>query len=125
MEIPKEQFEAMVEESLEEIPKYFKKHIENLEFITMDYPTKHMLKRTHIYGKGTLLGLYEGVPLRKRGPGYQGILPDRITLFRYPILYEAEREGITIKKKIKKVLMHEIGHYFGLSEKELREMGVA
>ena len=124
MEITKEDFEKLVIESLNEIPDYFKKHIENLEFIVMDYPTKAILKRMHLLGKGTLLGLYEGVPIGRRALGYQGVLPDRIILFRYPILYEAEREGITPKEKIKKVLMHEIGHYFGLSEEELRKRGI-
>ncbi|MEA3313587.1 MAG: metallopeptidase family protein [Caldisericota bacterium] len=124
MEITKEQFEEIIKESLEEIPDYFKKHIQNLEFLTMDYPTVAMLKRIHLYKKGTLLGLYEGIPLRKRGPGYQGVLPDRIILFIGPILHEANRKKIPFKEKVKKVLMHEIGHYFGLSEKELREMGI-
>jgi len=122
--ITKEEFEQLVSEALNEIPDYFKEHIENVEFLTMDYPTVSMLKNTGIYGRGTLLGLYVGVPLRKRGRGYQGVLPDRIYLFMYPIIQEANRLKIPLKEKIKKVLMHEIGHYFGLSEQELRELGV-
>ncbi len=124
MEITKEEFENLVEEALEEIPEYFKKHIENLEFIVKEYPSMFELKRANIYGRGMLLGLYEGVPLGKRGPGYQGILPDRITLYMYPIIDEARRLHMPLKEKIKKVLMHEIGHYFGLSEAELRNLGV-
>lgn len=124
MEIAKEEFENLVEEALEEIPEYFKKHIKNLEFIVKEYPSVNELKRANIYGRGILLGLYEGVPLRKRGPGYQGVLPDRITLYMYPIIDEAGRLRMSLKEKIKKVLMHEIGHYFGLSEAELRELGI-
>ncbi len=124
MEITKEEFEKMVSCALEEIPDYFKKHIKNLEFIVMVHPTVEMLRRVGLYGRGTLLGLYEGIPLRKRGPGYQAVLPDRITLFMRPIIEQSERLGIPLKEKIKKVLMHEIGHYFGLSEEELREMGI-
>lgn len=124
MEITKEEFENLVEEALEEIPEYFKKHIKNLEFIVKEYPSVNELKRANIYGRGILLGLYEGVPLRKRGPGYQGVLPDRITLYMYPIIDEAGRLRMPLKGKIKKVLMHEIGHYFGLSEAELRELGI-
>ncbi len=123
MKITKEEFEKLVENAMEEIPDYFRKHIKNLEFIVMDYPTVETLQRVGIYGRGTLLGLYEGIPLRKRGPGYQGILPDRITLFMYPIMQQAKMLNIPLKEKIKKVLMHEIGHYFGLTESELREMG--
>ncbi len=124
MEITKEEFENLVEEALEEIPEYFKKHIENLEFIVKEYPSVNELKRANIYGRGILLGLYEGVPLGKRGLGYQGVLPDRITLYMYPIIDEAKRLRMPLKEKIKKVLMHEIGHYFGLSESELRNLGV-
>ena len=124
MEITKEEFEKLVENAMEEIPDYFKKHIKNLEFIIMDYPAVETLQRVGIYGRGTLLGLYEGIPLRKRGPGYQGVLPDRITLFMYPIIQQAKMLNMPLKEKIKKVLMHEIGHYFGLTESELREMGI-
>ena len=124
VDITKEEFEQLVSEALEEIPDYFKKHIENVEFLTMYYPTVSMLKNTGIYGRGTLLGLYVGIPLRKRGRGYQGVLPDRIYLFMYPIIHEANRLKVPLKEKIKKVLMHEIGHYFGLSEEELRELGI-
>ena len=124
MEITKEEFEKIVDEALGEIPDYFKKNIKNLEFIVMDYPTVVMLNRIGIYGRGTLLGLYEGIPLKKRGMGYQGVLPDRITLFMYPIVQQAKRLNVPLKEKVKKVLMHEIGHYFGLTEGELRKMGI-
>ncbi len=124
MEITKEEFEKLVGEALKEIPADFRNNIKNLEFIVKEFPSADELKRAGIYGRGILLGLYEGVPLRKRGRGYQGVLPDRITLYVYPILNEAKRLGIPLKEKIKKVLMHEIGHYFGLSEAELRELGI-
>ncbi len=120
----KEDFEKLMSEALDEIPSYFQKHIKNLEFIVMEHPTVDMLKRVGIYGRGTLLGLYEGIPLRKRGPGYQGVLPDRITLFMIPIIQQSVMLNMPLKEKIKKVLMHEIGHYFGLTEGELREMGI-
>ena len=124
MDMPQEGFEEIVKNALKEVPKIFKERIDNLEFIVMGKPTIDMLIRSKIYGKGTLLGLYEGIPLNKRGRNYQGVLPDRITLFKYPIIMEAEREGINIKEKVKSVLLHEIGHYFGLSEGELRDLGV-
>ncbi len=124
MDITKEDFEKIILSVISEIPNEFKNKIGNLEFIVMDFPTEEMLKRSNIYGKGTLLGLYEGVPLAKRGRGYQGVLPDRIILFKVPILKEAALMNIPLRKKIKNVLLHEIGHYFGMSEEELRKMGV-
>ena len=124
MNVSQEEFEEMIKNALKDIPEKFKNHIDNVEFIVMDKPTINMLRRSKIYGKGTLLGLYEGIPLNKRGRNYQGVLPDRITLFKYPIIMEAEREGVNIKEKVKSVLLHEIGHYFGLSENELRDLGI-
>jgi predicted Zn-dependent protease with MMP-like domain len=124
MDISQEEFEEIVKNALKEVPKAFSERIDNLEFIVMDKPTVSMLMRAKILGKGTLLGLYEGVPLNRRGRGYQGVLPDRITLFKYPIMMEAEFEGIDLKEKVKSVLLHEIGHYFGLNEDELRDLGI-
>jgi predicted Zn-dependent protease with MMP-like domain len=124
MNVSQEDFEEMIRNILKNIPEKFKEHIDNVEFLLMDKPTINMLIKSRIYGKGSLLGLYEGIPLNKRGRNYQGVLPDRITLFKYPIIIEAEREGINIKEKVRSVLLHEIGHYFGLSEKELRDLGI-
>lgn len=124
MDMSQEEFEKLIDDALQKVPEIFKSHISNLDFIVMDKPTVSMLRRSKIYGKGTLLGLYEGVPLNKRGVHYQNILPDRITLFKYPIIIESLREHVTIKEKVKNVLLHEIGHYFGLSEAELRDLGV-
>ncbi len=124
MNVSQEDFEEMIRDALKNIPEQFKEHIDNVEFLLMDKPTLNMLIKSRIYGKGSLLGLYEGIPLNKRGRNYQGVLPDRITLFKYPIIIEAEREGINIKEKVRSVLLHEIGHYFGLSEKELRDLGI-
>jgi len=124
MNVSQEDFEEMIRDALKNIPEQFKEHIDNVEFLLMDKPALNMLIKSRIYGKGSLLGLYEGIPLNKRGRNYQGVLPDRITLFKYPIIIEAEREGINIKEKVRSVLLHEIGHYFGLSEKELRDLGI-
>ncbi len=125
MDITKEDFEALVQKVVAILPDTFKSRIENLEFIVREYPDIEILKHQHLYGRGTLLGLYEGVPLARRGPGYQAVLPDRITIFMFPIIEYCNMSGEDIKEKLRKVVLHEIGHYFGLSEKELRTMGVA
>jgi predicted Zn-dependent protease with MMP-like domain len=125
MDITKEQFEKLVQEIVLTLPDVFNAKIENLEFIIKDYPEVEMLKRQKLYGKGTLLGLYEGVPIARRGPGYQSVLPDRITIFMYPIIEFCKISGEDLKDKVRKVVLHEIGHYFGLSEEELRAMDIA
>ena len=125
VDITKEQFEKLVKEVVSSLPYEFSSKIQNLEFIVTDYPDVNMLIRQNLLGKGTLLGLYEGIPIAKRGPGYQAVLPDRITIFMYPIVNYCGFSGEGLKEKVRKVVLHEIGHYFGLSESELREMGMA
>ncbi|MGB9695319.1 MAG: metallopeptidase family protein [Caldisericaceae bacterium] len=125
MDITREEFEKLVKEVVSTLPYKFSSKIENLEFIVSDYPDVDMLKKQGIYGIGTLLGLYEGVPIAKRGPGYQAILPDRITIFMFPIIDYCNVSGEDLKEKVRKVVLHEIGHFFGLSETELRDLGIA
>lgn len=121
MEYNIDEFQAIVNELLESVPKDIKSKIENVEFIVLEKPTQMQM----INHKGRiLLGLYEGVPLLKRGRSYNAVLPDRIYLFMNPILYVADIEKVNITEKIKTVLLHEIGHYFGLSEEELRNLGM-
>ena len=74
---------------------------------------------------GTLLGLYEGIPLTKRGPmSYSGVAPDRITIFRGPLTRLANDEA-DLARKVRVTVLHEVGHYFGMSDDRLRELGWA
>lgn len=119
----REDFERIVEELINRLPEYFKKNMENVGIVLEESPPVELLNKMGIRG-GKLLGLYQGVPLPKRGLGYNGVLPDKIILFTKEIEEEAKRENIPLVEKIKNVLYHEIGHYFGLSEEELRILGV-
>ena len=106
------EFEKLLEQALKDIPKKFKKLLENItievEPDQLSYSKNHAL----------ILGLYKGVPLSHRGPVYQGVLPDQIIIYkkafdRYP--------DAKLPELIKSVLLHEIGHYFGMSEEELEK----
>lgn len=119
----REEFEEIINELIDKLPEYFKGNMKNVGIVLEDRPSKELLREIGIRG-GKLLGLYQGVPLTKRGLGYNGVLPDRIILFMKEIEEEAERENVPIVEKIKNVLYHEIGHYFGLNEEELRKLGV-
>lgn len=107
-----DEFREKVEKIFDELPDWLKESIKNLE-ITVEEKSG-----------GNLLGLYRGVPLLKRGIGYNFILPDKIVLFKEEIERISLIENISVEEKIKKVLLHEIGHYLGFNEDKLRELGV-
>ena len=119
----RKEFERVVLELIDRLPERFKNDMKNVSIVLEERPSMSLLKEAGVRG-GRLLGLYQGVPLTKRGLGYNGILPDRIILFTKEIEEEARMENVPLVEKIKNVLYHEIGHYFGLSEEELRRLGV-
>ncbi len=117
----KEKFEKLVEEALTRLPKAFKKYLQNIAVIVEDYPSKETRSQTGTPSYATLLGLYHGIPFKHRGPYYGNAPPDVIVLYQRPIedLCLTDED---VKEKVKEVLLHEVGHYFGLSEKELRKI---
>ena len=119
----REEFERIVLKLIDELPEHFRKDMENVSIVLEERPSLDLLRKVGVRS-GKLLGIYQGVPLTKRGLGYNGVLPDRIILFMREIEEEAKMENIPLVEKIKNVLYHEIGHYFGLSEEELRRLGV-
>ncbi len=119
----REEFERIVLKLIDELPEHFRKDMENVSIVLEERPSLDLLRKVGVRS-GKLLGIYQGVPLTKRGLGYNGVLPDRIILFMREIEEEARMENVPLVEKIKNVLYHEIGHYFGLSEEELRKLGV-
>jgi predicted Zn-dependent protease with MMP-like domain len=115
----RQNFESLVYEALKDIPKELKKKMENIEIVIEDWAREKGLPQKRSQGS-TYLGLYQGVPLSKRGPYYSFILPDKITLFQKAIeSISANREEL--KETVRKVVIHEIGHHFGLNEKQLSD----
>lgn len=117
----REKFEKLAEEALVQIPKKFKKLISNLAVIVEEKASREIFEKTGSTPLSSILGHYHGVPFKHRGPFYGNIPPDVIVIYQKPIesICSTEEE---IKKKVREVVFHEIGHYFGLSEKELREI---
>ena len=111
------EFEVLVLEALEAIPEEFRKKMENVEILVENRPHGSV----RLKGKRrppSLLGLYQGVPLSKRGVYYSAALPDKIVLYQKAIeSISSSREDI--KRGIKEVIIHEVGHHFGLSENDL------
>jgi len=117
----RERFEKLVEEALAELPVKFRKRIQNLAVVVEDKPSREVYERTGGSPFSLILGLYHGVPFKHRGPFYGNLPPDVITIYQQPIekICYTEEE---IKKKVREVVFHEIGHYFGFDDKELKEI---
>jgi predicted Zn-dependent protease with MMP-like domain len=113
-------FEILVQNSLRKLPKKFKKKLANISVEVEDLPSRELLNDMGIRS-GTLLGLYQGVPLTERGWNYGNMLPDRIVIYQHPIESIATSPE-QIEKMVQDTVIHEIGHYFGFTDKELREM---
>jgi predicted Zn-dependent protease with MMP-like domain len=121
--VDKKTFEFLVEKAYSAIPEEFRKKIENVVISVEDYPTRDDLEKLKLRKDSLLLGLYRGVPLPKRSVWQVASFPDEIVIFQKDIerICSNERE---IEDKVNEVLIHEIGHYFGLSDKEIyRLMG--
>jgi predicted Zn-dependent protease with MMP-like domain len=116
-----EKFEEVVEQAFHHLPPLFKKKMENVEIIVEDEPSESEQRSVGVGGHSFLLGLYHGIPLTQRGTWYgmTPVLPDRISIYRKNIqkICSSDEE---IKFKIYEVLCHEIGHYFGMDEHQIR-----
>ena len=115
------QFEKYVAEALASIPRRFKRAMHNIAIVVEDEPPPDLLEEMEIEPPDTLLGLYQGTPLTERSSSYGNTLPDRVLIFQGPHEREAEDEDDLVVA-IGETLIHEIGHYFGLSEEEIEEI---
>jgi predicted Zn-dependent protease with MMP-like domain len=121
MKLTRKEFEEAVVLALKRIPKSLKKKMENIDVVVEDRASRDLLSEMGLQSPFELLGLYQGVPIDRRGFYYGNVLPDKITLFQIPIesICKTREE---IEKKVREVVIHEVGHYFGLDDKELREL---
>jgi len=114
-------FERLVSEALQQIPKHFRDEMQNLALVVEDEPSVETLAEVDIEPPDSLYGLYQGTPLPERAWSHGNQLPDRITLYQAPIEEDCEDEA-EIRDVIAETLIHEIGHYFGLSEAEIEDI---
>ena len=117
----KENFEKIVQEALDGLPKKFKRYLDNIAVIVETKPSRDVYEKTGGSPFSSILGLYHGVPLKHRGPYYGNLPPDVIIIYQEPIEQFSSSEE-DIRKKVQEVVLHEIGHFFGLSDKELKEI---
>jgi len=115
----KKEFERLVIRALEELPERFRKRLENIEIVVEDKPRTTTLSECKISPSATLLGLYRGIPLKKRGRWYGNVLPDKITIYQRPV-ESLCRSSEEIEERVREVVRHELGYCFALQEEELK-----
>jgi predicted Zn-dependent protease with MMP-like domain len=121
MKLERIEFEDLVVSALKKLPGFLKKKMENVDVVLEDRASRDLLEEMELRSPYDLLGLYQGVPFQRRGFYYGNVLPDKITLFQLPIqAICTTREEV--EEKVREVVIHEVGHYFGLDDERLREL---
>ena len=116
----RERFTQLVEEALREIPRRFRDEMKNVAVVVEDEPPPEILEEMEIPPDDTLFGLYQGTPLPERSWSYGNALPDRISIYLGPIV-EACADDDEVRDCVAETVIHEFGHYFGMSEEEIEE----
>jgi predicted Zn-dependent protease with MMP-like domain len=111
--VSEQEFKREIENALASLPEGLRQAVSNVAIVVEEEPPAGQ----------PLLGLYQGIPLTRRGSGYTGVLPDKITIYRGPLerLYGADRESL--RRQIRRVVLHEVAHHFGISDERLEELG--
>lgn len=118
----RKEFTHIVREAVAVLPETARRAMENVAFVLEDQARRRRLHEIGIKRDQVLLGLYEGVPKTRRGAGYFGVLPDKITLFREPIEAMAGGNQDRLRQIIHDVVWHEIGHHLGFDEYHVRAL---
>ena len=117
----REHFEKLVAKAVRGIPKRFRGEMRNVAVVVEDCPEPELLEEMEITPPDTLYGLYQGTPLPEREWAHGNVLPDRITIYRQPITDDCDDDDEVVRA-IGETVIHEFGHYFGLSEEEIEEI---
>jgi predicted Zn-dependent protease with MMP-like domain len=120
IELTDEQFQELIDQAFDELPKSHTDHFQNVAILYADEPSPAQREQLKLRHDQSLFGLYEGIPLAFR-QGNTTTLPDRITLFKHPILSVCNNMA-QVRDQIKRTLWHEIAHYFGLDHKQIAEL---
>ncbi len=122
MRFTEEEFEQLVVEALDALPDEIHAALDNVEVVVADWPTPDELRSVGMKPGQLLLGLYEGVPLTRRGSHYGLTLPDKITIFQGPI-ERVCRTPAQVVRQVQRTVRHELAHHFGIDDDRLRELG--
>ena len=119
----RKEFEKLIEEGFLAVPEKFRKRMKNVAFLAEDEPSWSVRRQEKLTDNETLFGLYAGVPVSARGDFY-GVgptMPDTITIYQKPIEEEAKGDSARIRKFVHDTVWHEVAHYLGLDEEEVRK----
>lgn len=118
MDISDQEFEGLITRAMNELPQDYIRGLDNVAIVYADEPSPEQAQKMRLDNNHLLLGLYEGIPKTQRGSGYNLVLPDKITLFKHPIMAVSHSpDGLF--EQIKRTLWHEIAHHYGLNHKDI------
>lgn len=116
-----EEFDALISKAMDELPQEYIKGLDNVAILYADNPDEYQAGKAHLDDHHMLLGLYEGIPLTQRGAGYTFALPDKITLFKRPLM-AISHSPEQFYEQVKRTLWHEMAHYYGLSHDDMDKL---
>jgi predicted Zn-dependent protease with MMP-like domain len=123
MRYSRETFESLVADALDSLPDEVVGWLDNVAIIVAERPTSRHLAQAGLGPRELLFGLYVGVPRTERGFSYGEIVPDKIVIFQQPI-ERVCRTPAEVRECVRRTVLHEIGHHFGMDEEQLRSAGV-
>ncbi|MBL8159854.1 metallopeptidase family protein [Candidatus Saccharibacteria bacterium] len=121
LEVSDKEFEQMIADAMDELPEHYAQEMNNVAITWDDEPTPHQREQLKLRCDQTLFGLYEGIPQTHRGAGYNLVLPDKITIFKLPML-AAVSTMEELRGQVKHTLWHELAHHFGLEHHRIHEI---
>ncbi len=121
IDISDEQFEQLINQSMDELPQQYISNLKNVAVTFESDPSQEQRQKQKLRPDQTLFGLYEGIPLTKRGSNYSMVLPDKITIFKGPIT-RGSHDIASLKQQVKHTLWHEIAHHYGLDHDRIQEL---
>ena len=115
-------FERVVADAWEGLPAFILDKLDNVEVVIEEWPDPDTVRRSGVRHRSHLLGFYHGVPQTRRTHRYGSVLPDKVSIYRQPILMRCRTEN-EVRATVQRVLQHELAHHFGISDDRLRELG--
>jgi len=118
IEVNQADFERIVGEAIDTLPEKYAKRMQNVAFVVEDLPTEEQRQKLHLHNGHILFGLYEGIPMTRRGTNYTYVLPDKITIFKQP-LELISHSLADLKEHVRYTVWHEVAHHFGLDHGQI------
>ncbi|HEU4798212.1 MAG TPA: metallopeptidase family protein [bacterium] len=122
MKLARRKFEALVARALDALPELIGERMDNVDVVIEEWPAREQYQRLGLQPDEWLFGLYEGTPLLERGITSDPLLPDKITIFKGPLEEACENED-QVAEEIRRTVVHEVAHHFGIDEDRLRDLG--